>query len=173
MTTILDNCKKGNAEMKKIKDLMVKNVKTCRTDTNLAEAVALMWDVNCGILPVVDAENRVIGLLTDRDISIAVGTRAKLASDIKTDEVISGNIYYCSPEDQLVEAMEIMKANKVHRLPVLDHDKKLLGIISLSDIALNVEETKGKESPEISFKDIALTLKGICEQQSQRARAAS
>ncbi|MEW6731790.1 MAG: CBS domain-containing protein [Acidobacteriota bacterium] len=157
--------------MKKAKDIMTKEVATCRPDTNLAATMELMWDKDCGVLPVVDNENKVVGIITDRDIAIAVGTRNKLASDINVGEVMTERVYSCSPEDNLEDVIDLMSTTKVRRLPVIDHELKLHGILSLNDVALFAEEAKGKEQPDISYRDAAITLKAICHHPKQRSFA--
>ncbi|MEW6732682.1 MAG: CBS domain-containing protein [Acidobacteriota bacterium] len=95
--------------------------------------------------------------------SIAVGTRGKLAWEISIGDVISSEVYTCLPDDDIKEAIEIMRYAKIHRLPVVNRDRKLQGILSINDIALRAEEGKGKEIPNISYNDVAITFKAVCE----------
>ncbi|MEW6734078.1 MAG: CBS domain-containing protein [Acidobacteriota bacterium] len=129
--------------MRKIEYVMTKNVTSCRPDNNLAEVGALLWEHNCGAMPVLDSEERVIGIITDRDICIALTTKNRLASNITVDEVMSKQIYTCSIEDGIEDAIEVMRNAKVRRIPVVDVDKKLKGIITLSDILVCPEESTG------------------------------
>ncbi|MEW6731800.1 MAG: CBS domain-containing protein [Acidobacteriota bacterium] len=149
--------------MKKVEDIMTRDVKSCALNGNLAEAVALMWENDCGVLPVLDNDGKVTGIITDRDISVAVGTRGKLASEISVGEVVSGEVFTCLPDDDVKEAIEIMRSAKIRRLPVVNNEKMLQGILSLNDIVLRAEEVKGKEVPDLSYKDVAITLKVVCE----------
>jgi CBS domain-containing protein len=85
----------------KVRDLMTTDVKSCSSDTNLAAAASRMWEGDCGALPVVDDDGKFIGMITDRDICMAVATRPRLASDILVGEVTSGAIYVCHPTDEV------------------------------------------------------------------------
>lgn len=85
----------------KVKDVMITDAKACGPDTNLAAATELMWSGDCGILPVVDEGGHVMGVITDRDICIAVGTRGWLASDIAVKDAISGNAFACLPDTDM------------------------------------------------------------------------
>ena len=83
----------------KVRDVMTSDVRTCRPETNLADAVRHMWDGDCGALPVVNDEGRVTGMITDRDICIAVATRGRSADRIAVREVTQGHAYTCLAED--------------------------------------------------------------------------
>lgn len=126
--------------MKKIEYIMTKKVASCYEDNNLAEVGAVMWENNCGALPVLNRGDRVVGLITDRDICIALTTRNLLASEVKVDEVISKKLYACSLDDGVEKAIEVMLSAKVRRLPVLDRDSHLRGMITLSDILIRMED---------------------------------
>ncbi len=92
----------------KVRDLMTTDVKSCNSDTNLAAAASRMWEGDCGALPVVDDDGKFIGMITDRDICMAVATRPRLASDILVGEVTSGAIYVCHPTDEVQFALKTM-----------------------------------------------------------------
>jgi CBS domain-containing protein len=150
----------------KVQDVITGNVKSCRPGTNLAAAAVEMWENDCGALPVVDGEGRVIGLITDRDIAIAVGTRGSLASELAVGDVISGRAYCCTLDEDLKTALKTMRQEKVRRLPVVDDSRVLQGILSLNDVVLRAEESKGKRVPELSYEDVISTIKAICEHRS-------
>jgi CBS domain-containing protein len=94
-----------------------------------------MFHINCGILPVVDNTDKVIGMVSDRDICLSLGTRDERASDVRVEEVYTKKLYSCGPEDDLETALDIMGTNHVRRLPVVDERGKLVGIVSIDDIA--------------------------------------
>jgi CBS domain-containing protein len=150
----------------KVQDLITSNVKSCRPETSLAAAAVDMWENDCGALPVVDGEGKVIGLITDRDIAIAVGTRGASASQVAVGEVISRNAYCCTMDEDLKAALKTMRQEKVRRLPVVNDSGILQGILSLNDIVLRAEEAKGKRIPELSYEDVISTIKAICEHRS-------
>jgi predicted transcriptional regulator len=135
-----------------------------------------MWDADCGIIPVVAEGGKVVGLITDRDICMAGMIKGRNESNIAVEDVISGKIFACKPEDDVHRALEIMRENKVRRLPVVGADGKLEGILSLNDVVLKAEETKDKKAPELSYGDVVNTYKAICQHrlpmQQVQAKAA-
>ena len=147
----------------KVEDIMTRNVKSCRPENNLSQVIALMWDYDFGAMPVVDDENRVMGMITDRDIAIAASTKGRLATEINVGEVISGNVYACATDEDVRSALKTMRREKVRRLPVIGHDGKLAGILSINDVVLRAEEAKGKHSPEIPYEEVVNTFKAVCE----------
>ena len=152
--------------MMQVKDIMTRNPISCRVDNNLAEAAELLWTSNCGALPVLDEGGKVIGMITDRDICIALGTRNQLPSEVEVGQVVAWRLFGCSPEDEIHSALATMKEEKVRRLPVLN-DGGLEGILSLNDVSLHSTKRQG----DISYVDVADTLKAICEHTAAETRA--
>ena len=144
----------------KVRDVMIKNVKFCSPGLNLAAATEILWKAGCGTLPVVE-NGRVLGMITDRDIAIALGTRNVKASEGVVREVSLPKLFYCSSEDDIQVALQTMGAQKVRRLPVIDSKGSLEGILCLDDIVLFAEE-KG----ELSYADVIETLRSVCEHTS-------
>ncbi len=147
----------------KVQNVMTENVKACQPGTNLAEAVALMWEGDCGTLPVVADGGKVVGMITDRDIAIALGTRNKQATDIPVSEVMSREVYACHPNEDIHGALKIMRKDKVRRLPVITDDGVLRGIVSMNDIALHTEKFDGHKTTALTYEDVVNTFKTICE----------
>ncbi len=146
----------------KVQDIMTSNVKSCRPDDNLAAVAGLMWDNNCGTLPMVDEAGRVRGMITDRDVAIAVATRGRLASEITVGEVVSGRVVYCTLDEDIKSALEKMGQERVRRLPVINRDGLLQGILSLDDAAIHAQESKRGHLPDLSYEDVVNTYKAIC-----------
>jgi CBS domain-containing protein len=157
----------------KVQDVMTSEVKSCRPETNLAAAAAVMLDYDCGVLPVVNDENKVVGMITDRDIAIAAATRARLASEIPVSEVISRKVYSSVLDEDVHAALKTMRHEKIRRLPIVNRDGMLQGILSLNDIALRAEEEKGRHHPELTYEDAMSTVKAICEHRPARQAAAA
>ena len=126
----------------KVQDVMTAEVGFCRPDDNLARAANIMWEKDCGAIPILDGENRVAGIITDRDICIAVGTRDKRASEIGVGEFCRANTIVCAPGDKLKESLRKMAKNRIKRLPVVSQNGELIGIISLTDVLLITDEDK-------------------------------
>jgi CBS domain-containing protein len=102
----------------KVKDIMTTDLKTCTPDTTVAEAGALMWDGDCGFLPVVD-DGVLVGVVTDRDMYIALATQNARASRLRVGAVASTKLATCAPEDEMLTALATMKQARVRRLPVV------------------------------------------------------
>ena len=147
----------------KAEDIMTKDVQSCRPEASLAQAAALMWDFDCGAMPVVDDSKRVMGMITDRDIAIATATKDRLATEITVGEVMSGNVYACARDEDVKSALKTMRRERVRRLPVIGADGKLAGILSINDVVLRAEVGKGRQAPEISYEDVVGTFKEVCE----------
>ncbi|HYL34299.1 MAG TPA: CBS domain-containing protein [Bryobacteraceae bacterium] len=144
-----------------VQDVMIKNPKFCTPGMNLAAATEILWKAGCGTLPVVE-NNRVLGMITDRDIAMALGTRNVRASDATVRDVSLPKLFYCAAADDIHIALQTMGAQKVRRLPVLDSSGGLEGILCLDDIVLFAEEKAG----DLKYADVVDTLKSICEHTS-------
>ena len=149
-----------------VRALMKSNVKSAGADASVAEVVAIMEANDCGAVPVVDRENRVVGMITDRDICLALGPRRLPAAGIAVTDVMSRKVYACGPGEDILEALETMKNKKVRRLPVIDGEGRLVGILSMDDIVLHAESGKAEEveeKAELGYGRTVDTLKGIYE----------
>jgi CBS domain-containing protein len=146
----------------KVQDLMQDKVKVCGFNTNLAEAVALLWENDCGLLPVITESGEVEAVITDRDIAIALGTRNQCAYEVPVGEVITGKVYACHPEDDIHEALTIMGDKRVRRLPVVNAEGKLEGFLSLNDVAIHAEKFDGDKTVTVSYEEVVKTLNAIC-----------
>jgi CBS domain-containing protein len=157
----------------KVKEIMSTNAKVCPLTDNLSAAARLMWENDCGILPVVAEGGKVVGLITDRDICMAATLKNRNLSNIAVEDVISGKVFACEPEDDVRSALKTMRENKVRRLPVIAADRKLEGILSMNDVVLTAEEAKEKKAPELSYGDVVNTYKAICQHRlpMQQAQA--
>jgi CBS-domain-containing membrane protein len=146
----------------KIRDIMTVDVKFCGPDTNLAAATEIMWRNNCGTLPVLDSAGRLIGIVTDRDIGIAVGTRNWRASDLAIRDLALKPVFTCGPNGDVHEALEMMCERQIRRVPVVDEDGRLAGIVCLDELALRAQKTASKKTADISYEDVVNTMKAIC-----------
>ena len=145
----------------KVKDVMMRIPASCRSDTNLGAAVEIMWSRDCGMLPILNPEDKVIGVVTDRDLCIALGTRNRLAGEIAVWDVASGKVFSCNPEDDIHTALAKMAKSKVRRLPVINTAGKLEGILSMDDVVLHSESKVSGKTPGLSYDDVVDTLKKL------------
>jgi CBS domain-containing protein len=153
----------------KVQEVMKEDVKACFPDTNLAAAAALMWENDCGILPVVVDGMNPVGVITDRDIAVAVGTGGRAPQDLRVDEVIHGPVIACTPDDDVHTALKIMRKEKVRRLPVVTEDGVLSGILSLNDVVLHAQ----KGNKDLDYDDVVSTFKAICEHHHTKLATAA
>jgi CBS domain-containing protein len=149
----------------KVKDAMVRSPISCSPNSNLGVAAELLWKQNCGILPVVNAERRVVGIMTDRDMCIALGTRNLLPGQILVKEVMTGKVHSCKLEEDVHSALETMARERVRRLPVIDNKGLLQGILSMDDVVLHVEGASQMNATGLTQKDVVDTLKRIYRPQ--------
>jgi CBS domain-containing protein len=148
-----------------VREIMTDEVKSCRPETDVAAVAMIMWEQDCGCVPVVGNDGKVIGMITDRDICMAVATRLRIAGDISVGEVISGKVHACSPDDEVKDALRIMQEEKLRRLPVVDGAGKLSGILSLNDLVRRAKKGGGKH--HISHSEVMTTLKSLSEHRIQ------
>jgi CBS domain-containing protein len=118
----------------KVQDLMTRNPQVCRDDERLAAAVRIMWEHDCGSVPVVDAKGALTGIVTDRDACMASYTRGQRLDEITVRSAMAQTPVTCRLEDPVEVAEAAMQKNQVHRLPVVDGKGQLVGIISSNDL---------------------------------------
>lgn len=119
----------------KVKDIMTTDPRVCSPETNLAAAAELMLAADCGMLPVVD-DGRLVGVVTDRDMFMALAMRNKPASQVTVGEIVQRPVWTCGPDDDVHSALALMKGHLVRRLPVEGFGRTVLGVISMNDILL-------------------------------------
>lgn len=141
----------------KITNIMSREPVTCSPATNLAAAAKLMLDADCGILPVVNDEAKLVGVVTDRDMYIALATRNQLASHITVGDVARTQVFTCGPDDDVEAALETMRRHHVRRLPVEGFAGTVVGVVSMNDIVL----AAGSSKP-IDSEAVIETFQAIC-----------
>jgi CBS domain-containing protein len=132
----------------RVKDVMTVDPAVCTPETTLAAAAHLMWDADCGILPVVE-DDKLVGVVTDRDMFIALATRNKLASALTVGEVATKTVWGCEPDDDVHAALETMKTHRVRRLPVVGFANTVLGMVSMNDLVLAAGPRKAIRNDEV------------------------
>jgi CBS domain-containing protein len=125
----------------KVKQVMVEEIKCCGPHDTLNRAAQIMWEHDCGCVPVVSDESGVVGILTDRDICMAAYTQGAILSSIPVSSIMSRELFACRPTDDILIAHRIMREHRVRRLLVTDAEAKLAGLVSLTDIARAMEIT--------------------------------
>jgi CBS domain-containing protein len=147
-------------DLMKVQDVMTKEVSFCDPGTNAGVAAEIMWTKNCGALLVVE-DGRVAGIVTDRDLFIALGTNSRSAGDLQVGALMGREVSFCAPGDDVRTALQTMAQRRVQRLPVVDAAGSLKGILSIEDIALRTG-TDG-----LSNEDVLTTMNAIWDRQVQ------
>lgn len=128
-----------------VKDIMTDYVETVRPNATVKEAAGRMRAFDIGSLPVCDAAGELVGIITDRDLVLRVTAASKNAASTPVGEVMSMEVVCCSRDQDLDDAVRIMQINQLRRLPVVDEECRLCGILTLADLARNGhEELAGK-----------------------------
>jgi len=160
----------------KVREVMAKQTAFCGLDTSLAAAAEIMRENKCGFLPVVGEGGNVVGVVTDRDICIALGTRDRKPSEVLARDIMLPKdrtfpaLYVCTPDDRLRCVLKTMRERKIRRLPVVDREGALLGVLSIDDLVLHACEQLGREG--ISCKEVIETFKAIRRSAEPRPVAA-
>jgi CBS domain-containing protein len=135
----------------RVRDAMTANVTACTLDSNLAGIASRMWLGACGAVPVVDEGGRVAGIVTDRDICFALAGSDRAATEIRVRELVARRpaLYTCAADDDLVDALRRMRDRRVRRLPVVDAEGRLQGILSMSDAIAHAADESALEVGEL------------------------
>jgi CBS domain-containing protein len=120
--------------MATLKDIMTKDPITVRPDDSAQKAAGLMKDNHIGPIPVLDQERKLIGMVTDRDLAIKVVAEGRPA-DTKVSDVMTRDLFTCGPDDNVKEALRTMETHQVRRVPIVDDQGHLLGIVAQADLA--------------------------------------
>lgn len=131
----------------KIKEIMTRDVETINPDTGLVDAAKMMRDLDVGVLPVTNGK-ALSGVLTDRDIVIRSTAEGNDPKDQKAGKIITDNVAWCYEDDEVEEASSKMKENRIRRLPIVDRENQLVGIVSLGDLAVEADEKMAGETLE-------------------------
>ena len=152
----------------KIEDIMTRDVRTCASSDSLATAAQIMWENDCGAVPVLDAEDRVVGIITDRDLAMAAHLQGVPLRDSRVASAMARDVKTCSPRDTPATVQAIMQQHKIRRVPVVDEQRRLLGIASLGDLAyaMAAEQTLGGDG--MTWPAIAHTLARVSEPRIAR-----
>jgi CBS domain-containing protein len=157
----------------KVKDVMTQSAVCCSTDANVGAAVELLWVRNCGMLPVVGNDRKIRGVVTDRDICIAMGTRNRLAGELTVGEIATKNVVTCSAEDEIHEALRTMAEKQVRRLPVVSDEGIPQGVLSIDDIITHGDLNKWEGCCELASEEIIRSLKKLYGQKLPLVHATS
>ncbi len=136
----------------KVFEIMTIDVASCGLDDDLSRAASLMWENDCGVVPIVDSERRVVGVVTDRDIAIATASQNRRPSELKARDMLFQPVESCDMEDSIETILEKMSRLRIRRLPVVGERCELLGIISIADILKKGKKREAKMAAKTMMK---------------------
>ena len=141
----------------KIEQLMTRSVQTIGPDERLDRAAQLMWENDCGCLPVVDGQHHVIGMITDRDVCMAAWTQGRALWELPVRGAMSSRVVTVTPTDATTRAHRLMQEHQVRRVPVVNGEALLVGLVSLNDLALAAQPGSRELRPD----EVADTLAAV------------
>lgn len=145
----------------RIQDIMVRDVATCRPESTLEEAARLMTEFDCGFLPVLDAADETLrGVLTDRDICMAAYRKKAILDQILVADAMSSDVHTCRPDTDVVAIHGTMRDWRVRRVPVVDDERHVVGVVSVDDLAFRATHTFGPAG-EAMKNEVAKTLGAV------------
>jgi CBS domain-containing protein len=141
---------------------MTRDVESCTPGANLAQAAMIMWRRDCGFVPVVENPgNRFTGVITDRDICMATATKHCTPDSVQVGTVMNRRAITCAPSDDAQIAMRRMSEGQVRRLPVIDKEGRLMGVLALNDLALAAERTARRGDESVTYGDVMGVLRAV------------
>ena len=135
-----------------VEQIMTRRPVSCFAHESLHEAARIMWEHECGFVPVVDEAGHVVGVVTDRDACMGAYTQGRPLREILVTTSMSKNVYFCHPEEEIARALDVMRRHRVRRLVVIDNRERLVGVLSLGDAVIGGAATV----------EIANTLRDVC-----------
>ena len=145
----------------KVMDDRSVDVGTCHVEDPLTWPTRVMWEQDCGCVPVVDDEQHVIGMITDRDICMAAYSQGRPLGEMTVDSAMARNIVTCRQTDELSVAHERMREHQLRRLPVVDDDDLLVGLVTLADIARVTSQGATKAARQKGAEALLQTLAAV------------
>jgi CBS domain-containing protein len=139
-----------------VSELMTTDVATCTPQSDLEHAIYVMLERDCGFVPVVNEHGTLVGVITDRDICVALAAHRRPPGQIRIDEAMAHPVFTCASHDTVTTALGIMSQHKVRRLPVVHAQGYLQGVVSMNDI-LSTPQRSGAPASQ----DIVETLRSI------------
>jgi len=134
-----------------VEELMSTPAVCCRTDDTLSTAARLMWEHDCGALPVTDDDGRMVGIVTDRDICMATYTQGKPPQAIRVADAMASEVFACQADDSVQSVVRLMGDKQIRRTPIVDDENHPIGVISLGNIALHAASLDKKNGLDREF----------------------
>jgi CBS domain-containing protein len=137
-----------------IREIMTREVDVVPPTASVRDAALKMKELDVGAIPVCDGQ-KLAGLVTDRDITVRAVAEGRNPSEVRVAEVMSSDIAYCFEDETVEQAANLMESKQIRRLPILDRNKQLTGIISLGDISVRTEGSRQKDLAADALEEIS------------------
>lgn len=154
----------------KIEEIMTRNVHTCTPNDSLATAAQIMWENDCGAVPVIDREGKLVGMITDRDLAMAAHLQNAPLRESRVASAMARDVKCCSTRDTPATVQAMMQQHKIRRVPVLDAERRLVGIVSLGDLAYAMSSQQMLGGDGMTWTAIAHTLAAVSAPRVPRYR---
>ena len=155
----------------RIKEVMTESPQSCRVGDSANEAARIMWERDCGVVPIIDHAGKVAGIVTDRDICMAAYFQGLPLSQIAVASIMCPDVSTCSRDADLADAERLMQERQIHRVPVVDEGGRLLGMLSLSDVARGVKRSGALVQKNGEAQELLQTVARISEPRTRPHQA--
>ena len=155
----------------RVDSVMTDDVACCRVEAPVREVAGTMRQADRGAIPVVDGGRRVVGIITDRDLVVRLAGAADGGWDTPVSVVMTPDPARCRPTDSVQHALGVMKSARVGRLPVVDDDGVLVGILSVNDVVLEAQNVRAGQA-RVSYEQVMDTLSALCASRGGACHAA-
>ncbi len=156
----------------RVQEVMTIMPETCTIDDSAADAARIMWQRDCGAVPVVDRDGRIAGMVTDRDICMGAYFNGTPLSLIQVSNIMCDDLCTCEADDDVRDAERLMRDRQIRRLPVVDERRTVVGILSLSDVAQSLKPN-GRSVEANEGRDFLETVAAVSQPRGPRGQAAS
>jgi CBS domain-containing protein len=147
--------------MTRVEEVMSKTVVSCHENDTLNRCAQIMWDRDCGCVPVVDDRFHVRGIITDRDVCISAYMQGRALNEISASTICNRQVHTCKRSDSVTHAEALMTTHQIRRLPVLDETGRLVGMLSLSDLARHLAFVSMIGPNSQSARDLTLLVEAV------------
>jgi|SRR5687768_8926258 CBS domain-containing protein len=154
----------------RVEDIMTRDVRSCAADDTLATAAQIMWENDCGAVPVTDRDGKVVGIVTDRDLAMASHLQGVPLHESRVATAMARDVRCCLPTDSPATVQTLMQHHKIRRVPVVDAERRLVGIVSLGDLAYLMGSDQAQGSDGLTWTALAHTLSAVSSPRLPRYR---
>jgi CBS domain-containing protein len=155
----------------RVQELMTTSPRACSMHDSANTAAGIMWEQDCGAVPVLGDDGRVVGILTDRDICMAAYFRGMPLASISVADIMTSDVCTCRAEDDLSQAERLMQERQINRLPVVEDGGILVGMLSLCDVTQGLKRAGGLRQQGRAGQELLETVAAIREPRHPRSMA--